>query len=466
MSTGSGGGMRSRNTGAYGQQMQSPSGGGRMGSGSSGFHGGSTGGSSRFSKSSAPSARTSKPYYFHDLPPMTGPVNPNRKNSKWSRTFEDPLAFPAPFVGVKTSKVFALANTASSGGFSSKAPASAFSSHPSRSSYGDSEFSSAVSSRLSQAMDARAVRRLQSSTAVTSTRSTRRKRDRSNSPSYERERSRSTSPAGDHSARRASAPTTATGESSYQRIPKRVLRPASPARGTTTTAATTSGASSGGRSRRFDVSALTLKELAQTLHLNIVSKNLLSLDAIELALRFPQLYIPADYIEMKIDWNDLLDAFHHEFFYELSASVPIVIENNPSILIYREIDGMEEETQQLEQEQPVPSDEGQKEEGESTSEAPIASNAVVPVKDDLANLRRTFHSDIQRSPQFSYLSALTCNNSVVGFAMSDEDHVQQPYMDKFCYENKLVKFNVRVLVGCGMKEDGDVFDNQFFRKMR
>jgi hypothetical protein len=417
-----------------------------------GFHGSGGGAPSRFPKSqSMPGGRTSKPYYFHDLPPLIGPVNPNRKTSKWSRTFEDPLAFPAPFVGIKStdrSKSVML----------SKAPVSAFSSRTS---------TMPASSARSQynAIDARAIRKLQSSSAPSS-RSTRRKRERSNSPSNER--SRSNSPVGDHSRRgsagAASAPA-GSNETSGYRIPKRTLRGNSPPRGGS------SAASTSGRSRRLDLSTLSLKELAQTLHLNIISKNVSSLDVMELNLRFPQLYIPADFIETKIDLNELFHAFNQDFFSELGCSIPLMIENNPSTLIYREADGKEEQQLQSQAEASSSTLEGAENHANGHSEnanAEAVDGQIVEQNvshnDDLVTLRRTFHSDIQRTPKFSYLSALTCNNAVLGQAVGDEE--EHPYMDKFCYDNKLIKFNVRVLVGCGVKDEEEVFDNNFFRKMR
>ncbi len=178
--------------------------------------------------------------------------------------------------------------------------------------------------------------------------------------------------------------------------------------------------STAGGSTKLEIANLTSKDLVEDLHLPAVSKNLLSLSMLDISSKFPKLYIPADFTDLKIDWSSITCATVYDFFFNLSASAPIMFENTPSTLKAEECEAKGEDA--------LPSPSGK------------------------------FFSDILEPSKFSYVSSNTFNN-----VLSET----QMFNDRFINTEKPIKFNAKVLVCCGLKDpETERIDHNYSRKLR
>lgn len=234
------------------------------------------------------------------------------------------------------------------------------------------------------------------------------KRDRSRSPSA---RSRSGSNARSRGRRdradfrSSSPPATRMKRSAPSRSPPRSSRPQrspSPAK-QTNTQANTSG------KKAFDFSKLNPHDLISQYHVPAFNRNV-QLTTLDLNSKLPNLYVPSDFIDIKMEWNSITDALNYDFFFNVTNSVPIVFENTPSFLH-------------------TPSEE-----------------------------KKNNYSDILDPPKFSYTHCNTVNNTISEIPL---------FMDRFVNTTKPIKFNAKVMVCCGFKDpDTESVDHNLTRKLR
>lgn len=170
------------------------------------------------------------------------------------------------------------------------------------------------------------------------------------------------------------------------------------------------------KDKGFDIGTLTPREMIEEYQLPAVQKNHQSLSILELNMKFPKLYIPADFTDLRIDWTSISFSSVYDFFFNVSSSAPIVFENTPATLVSL----------------PTSNEDGQ-------------------------NERKTY-SDILESAKYTYVSSNVVNNILI-------DHPL--YLDRFINTEKPVKFNVKVLVCCGLKDpENERIDHNYTKKLR
>lgn len=203
-----------------------------------------------------------------------------------------------------------------------------------------------------------------------------------------------------------------------------VLRSSSPP----TSAPAASAVAGGNTGGKLEISTLTAKDLVEDMHLPAVLKNLQSLSMLDISSKFPKLYIPADFTDLKLDWTSITSATIYDFFFNLSASAPIVFENTPSTL--------------KQEESEIKGEEG--DESVGVTERTHGSGK--------------FYSDILEPSKFSYVASNTFNNMI-------SENIQ--YHDRFINTEKPIKFNAKVLVCCGLKDpETERIDHNYCRKLR
>lgn len=235
------------------------------------------------------------------------------------------------------------------------------------------------------------------------------KRDRSRSPSARSRsgsnaRSRARRDRGDF--RSSSPPMSRLKRSALSRSPPRSARTQrSPSPSThTNTQANTSV------KKVFDFSKLSPNELVSQYHFPAFNRHVQQLTTLDLNSKLPNLYVPSDFIDIKMEWNSITDALNYDFFFNVTNSVPIVFENTPSFL-------------------------------RSSSEE-----------------KKSSYSDILNPPKFSYTHCNTVNNTISEIPL---------FMDRFINTTKPIKFNAKVIVCCGFKDpDAESVDHNLTRKLR
>lgn len=265
------------------------------------------------------------------------------------------------------------------------------------------------------------------------------KRERSRSPVRDRSRSRSRS----YSPRRGSGSRGPAGRANSP--PGRAKRGRSPPAasatsrsesttrtGASSTTAATSSSSAGGSvalsggsgqagsglRKALIYSSLTIPDLIDSYNFPAFSKQNASCSLLDLYSRFPNLYIPADFVEFKIDWQSIHEALHYDFVNNLIVSTPMVFENTPAPVVKA---------------------------NPNTATTTAASH---------------FHSDLFDSPKFNYLNANSANNIIT-------DSGSSYYPDRFTNSSKRVKFNAKVIISCGVKDhENERIDNTLPRKLR
>jgi hypothetical protein len=187
--------------------------------------------------------------------------------------------------------------------------------------------------------------------------------------------------------------------------------------------------SSKGEKGGFEISTLTPKECIEEYQLPAIYKSLNSLSIADLNAKFPKLYIPADFTDLKLDWQSIAFSTAYDFFFNISASVPLVFENTPTTLANTFTWSSSEENTN-----------------------PDANNSGEHQHE------RKCYSDILEPAKYTYLSSQVVNNTLT-------DHPQ--FSDRFINSEKPVKFNAKVLVCCGLKDpENERIDHNFTKKIR
>lgn len=155
---------------------------------------------------------------------------------------------------------------------------------------------------------------------------------------------------------------------------------------------------------------LTLTELVESYNLPSIAKNVQSCNTVDLYCRYPNLYVPVDFVDVKMDWSAINEALHYDVVQNLTASAPIVFENTPAAV----------------------------------------------VRADGSHSR--CYSDMLEPPKFTYLSSNTANNILTEGAL---------FPDRLVNTTKPIKFNAKVIICCGLKDpENDRIDNHLPRKLR
>jgi hypothetical protein len=303
-------------------------------------------------------------------PRLATGVSSSNSSSRWSLHFENPLTFPVRFlVGKATSGIPASSSTP-------KKPTKEI----------HSRASGTTASSISPATSGW-------------------KRDRSLSPASSR--SRSPSVHRRPTRQRASPPRTKRTRSP----PRAATANINP--NTSTAGATTTITTAGSQKKTLQYSH-SLHDLIDNHHFPSILSSQSKCASVDLLQRFPNLYIPGDFLEVTIDWASILPPVT-EYFTTLHNSVPIIFENTPSTLV-----------------------------------KPLHSNT-----------QPRSRSDILEPPRCTYLSAQTANNYIqpldyAGITSGDVPNIHKP-----------VKFNAKILVCCGLKDpESERIDHQFTRKLR
>lgn len=168
--------------------------------------------------------------------------------------------------------------------------------------------------------------------------------------------------------------------------------------------------------KKIDITQITQHDLINKFHIPSISKGYATLSTFDLSTRFPSLIIPPDFLNVKIEWNSIIDAMNYDYFQMISSTIPFIFENTPSYL----------------------------------------KNTRKSVDEQS---QTNYFSDIMDPPKFSYLSSNTMNNSICEMPM---------YLDRYVNINKPIKFNAKVIISCGFKdfENDNKIDHNATRKLR
>jgi hypothetical protein len=147
------------------------------------------------------------------------------------------------------------------------------------------------------------------------------------------------------------------------------------------------------------------------------------LTAVDLYAKFPNLYVPADFVSLEVDWRSITASMYNDKICDLTSSVPVQFENLPAAM------------------QPVLAESAPTDQMEGTLAA------AVPV---VAGLE---------APRYTYLSADTCNNRIMdGQTNYSHFHVRT---------TRPVKFNAKVVISCGVQNYAtERIDHLLPRKLR
>jgi hypothetical protein len=147
------------------------------------------------------------------------------------------------------------------------------------------------------------------------------------------------------------------------------------------------------------------------------------LTAVDLYAKFPNLYVPADFVSLEVDWHSITASMYNDKICDLTSSVPIQFENLPDAMQPIVADA-------------VPAD---PQEGTSAPAVPVVAGLEVP--------------------RFTYLSADTCNNRIM--------NGQTNYSHFHVRTTRPVKFNAKVVISCGVLNYGtERIDHLLPRKLR
>ncbi len=164
-----------------------------------------------------------------------------------------------------------------------------------------------------------------------------------------------------------------------------------------------------------EISNRTVSDLIENFNIPALARNLRTINLMELKTKFPNLYVPADFIELKIDWESFVPGLNRDFLWKILLPAPLQFENTPCCL-------------KLKKEQ---------------------------FKFDSVE----FHSDILDPPKYSYL------DTPHGVSVSSFESLRFP--DKFLYPKRPIKFNAKIMVTCGIKDfETERIDHNLIRKLR
>eukprot|EP01031_Cornospumella_fuschlensis_P038889 gene38889-47304_t len=154
----------------------------------------------------------------------------------------------------------------------------------------------------------------------------------------------------------------------------------------------------------------SLYDIFTKTNLPSINASLHTLTPFDLYIRFPHMYVPADYVHVHVHWGQVFSAYAEGYFRGLVQSTPILMESNPSVYV-------------------------------SPPHARSDSEDYVP-----------FTPDIHLPAQFTYLHASIQNNTIVS-ERAQHHHRSPSELDTYNPINSLpVKFNVRVLIVTGLKD--------------
>jgi hypothetical protein len=247
-----------------------------------------------------------------------------------------------------------------------------------------------------------------------------------------------------------------------------------------TTSAYSTTATSGHKSTPTlsDPSTLTHKEMIEEYNLPGIHKNTSFISISDLIMKYPKLYIPADFTSLKVDWNSIMiGSSYYDFFFNLSSNVPIVFENTPVTMKPSMTTATTVATGEATNKE---AEEGKQAEGgeklEQTElivdpvttlnggEGAITISSQKGTTKTFSSSSSSFHSDILEPTKYSYVTANTSNNNIINNE-GNPSYLHIP--ERFPHHEKPVKFNAKVLVCCGLKDpENERIDHNYTRKLR
>lgn len=197
-------------------------------------------------------------------------------------------------------------------------------------------------------------------------------------------------------------------------------------------------ASFGGRTAVRDVefSALLPCEITDRFNAPAIPHTMHTVATTDLYSRFPNLYVPADFVSLAVDWQSIAASLFNDKIAELPTSVPLLFENISATLT------------------------AVKETGDAATATSATTQGDGSDSKEAIAARVSPPSGLE-VPRYTYLSADTVNNALLGsdpFAHYSTFHVATP---------RPVKFNARVIVSCGVaNHETERIDHHLPRKLR
>lgn len=232
------------------------------------------------------------------------------------------------------------------------------------------------------------------------------------------------------------------------------------ANSTTAAAAAAAASSKPSPSTATTLSSLTLKDLSTKYNLPIITPSTQSLNTMDLNMRYPNLYIPTDFIEVVIDWQEVLSKLLHEdYFVDLLTPCHPVIESNPSIMI----------TETLPIALPQSIGEDNKGVGETREEQNVEN---VDNNFEVFLQQKAFQTSLQPDsllpPKYTYLYDNVINHTLTSDPLcSLANHNRSSQAIYTMKEQQPIRFNVRILLSYGLSsEEESITERQAFRKLR
>lgn len=90
--------------------------------------------------------------------------------------------------------------------------------------------------------------------------------------------------------------------------------------------------------RKVDFATMSISQISKDFNLPEISRSCHVCSIPELYSRYPNLYIPADFVRLDMDWNAAGDALHNGIFSSLNRTATMVFESNPAPLGFNSSD--------------------------------------------------------------------------------------------------------------------------------
>lgn len=211
----------------------------------------------------------------------------------------------------------------------------------------------------------------------------------------------------------------------------------------------------------YDFFKQPFHKLVADFNVPAIQKNNFFLTPIDLYSKFPNLYIPEDFIGLNIDWPEIMTSLNAGIFHDLVQTVPYEFESSPKELCLS--------THHLITTEDFAETEiggnGENEEEGSNRKAGVGSDDSKPAIEQYIPAIQQLKKKGNEVPKFSYLNANFTNNLVTDEHLGGRLGFNA--LNHFQETEKLVKFNVRIMVSFGMNNsDKDRIDHHFTKKLR
>lgn len=82
--------------------------------------------------------------------------------------------------------------------------------------------------------------------------------------------------------------------------------------------------------RKIELSKLSYSSMVEHYNVATVSRHSQSLSVRDVLMRFPKMYVPADFVRIEVDWEAIMQELHSGLFRKLHLSASVEITNQPS----------------------------------------------------------------------------------------------------------------------------------------